>query len=173
MVQHLGRVLAAAHQRSDLFEAETGVAQGDRVALTLGKLSDVSEQGVVLHPLLGHACGVFARDGLMLDGATQLLATPVGPEMVKRGVAGDAEQPRRGRGVPRLKAPVRLVGVHEHLRGDVLGVGGSGDLRSDIRIDTTKVVAIQVFKRRRIGKQGRFMVLARPSIEATQPKGRL
>ena len=96
--------------------------------------------------------------------ATTLLPKPLAPsmsaEVVGGGVSSDAKQPRHRAGVAGFEAAVRLVCIHEDLRGDVLSVSRRRDLRSDIGVYATEVVAIQVFERRPIGEHGRFMVLA-------------
>src|SRR5579864_3042987 len=48
VIEHLGRVLAAAEQLADLLEAEAGMTQRDGVALALGQLRHLQQQRPVL-----------------------------------------------------------------------------------------------------------------------------
>src|ERR1700694_830232 len=172
VIEHLRSVLAAAHENSNLLEAEPGVPQGDRVALPLRQTSHVLEEGAVLQPLLGHAGGVILSDRLVLDGAAQALAPSMGAEVVSRRIPRDPEEPRHGTGVARFEAVVSLVSVHENLRGDVLSVGRGGHLGADVGIYTTEVVAIQVFEGRPISRHGRSMVWASTVFWANAREGR-
>src|SRR5438094_30370 len=92
-------------------------------------------------------------------GRVVSMASPVRAEMIERRVARDPKQPRRRRGVAGLETRVGLVGVHEDLGRDVLGVRGRADLRPDVGVDATEVFPVEVFERRPVGEQGRFMVL--------------
>src|SRR3989475_4111778 len=159
VVQHLRRILAAAHQAPDLIKAQTGVPQRDGVPLALRKLRHLVQQRAVLDAVLSLSGRVLLGHRLVLDGAPQACAAPVRAEMIERRVARDPKQPRRRRGVAGLETRVGLVGVHEDLRCDVLGVRGRADLRPDVGVDATEVFPVEAFERRPGGEQGRFMVL--------------
>src|SRR2546426_3631148 len=77
VVQHLGRVLAAAHQAADLVKAQTGVPQRDGVPLTLRKLRHLVQQSVVLDVFLSLSGRVFLGHRLVLDGGPQAFTAPV------------------------------------------------------------------------------------------------
>src|SRR5437899_5920110 len=74
VVQHLGRVLAAAHQAADLVKAQTGVPQRDGVPLALRKLRHLVQQSVVLDVVLSLSGRVLLGHRLVLDGAPQAFA---------------------------------------------------------------------------------------------------
>ncbi len=145
------------------------MTEGDRVALALGQARHMHEQGFVLDPLLGHRARVGFGHRLVLDRAPQALAPAVSAEVVGRRIPRDAKEPRHGARVARFESAVRLVRVHEDLGRDVLGVGGRGDLRADIGVDATEVVAVQIFEWGPIVGHGRFMVLASTAVLTQRP----
>ena len=149
------------------------MAQRDRVALALGQAGHMNEERAVLNSFLRHRGGIVLSLRLVLDRPLQPVAPASRAEMVQRGVARDAEQPCRGRDVARLEAVICLVGVHEDLGGDVLGVGRGADLRADVGVDAPKVVAVDVLEKRPVGSHGRFMVFASTAIEATSRHARM
>src|SRR5713101_1135829 len=83
VIEHLGGVLAAAHQLADLVELQARMAQRDGVALALGQARDVRQQRPVLDPFLGLARGVVFGLGLVLDGAAQPVTPALGAKVVE------------------------------------------------------------------------------------------
>jgi len=134
------------------------VPQRDRVALAVGQLAHLRQQRAVLDSLLGLLRGIFLDERLVLHRSLQAVPPASRTKVVERRVACDAEQPGRRRRVPSLEAAVCLVRVHEDLRGDVLGVGGRADLRPNVGIYSPEIISVEIFERRPLGCQVRFMV---------------
>ena len=113
---------------------------------------------------------IQARDVKMIEEEGLTDDTSVIDEIVQIDSQTSLETARH---VARLEAVIGLVSVHEHLGGDVLGVGGGANLRPDVGVDTPKKVAVDVLERRPVGSQGRFIVFRGTSVEATSRRPRM
>src|SRR5438046_9753611 len=147
------------------------MAERDGVALPRRKLRELDQQSSVADPILRLTRRIFFRYGRVCDGAAQPRPAAMSAKVVERRVTCDPEKPCRGCGVARLEPPVRLVGVHKDLRGDVLGVGSGADLGPDIGVDAPEVFPVEVLERGLVGRHGRFMVWKR-TVGCPAPKVR-
>src|SRR5256886_11687319 len=84
VIQHLRRILAAAHQAPDLVKAQTGVPQRDGVPLALRKLRHLVQQRAVLDEVLSLGGRVLLGHRLVLGCAPPAFAAPARPEIIER-----------------------------------------------------------------------------------------
>ena len=103
-------------------------------------LPSARAHGVALRGQLGRLVGAgLARRARELGGRGALAAA----QLVERGVAGDAEQPRARRSAAGVEARAPLVGALERLGGDVLGRGVVPEERRGVGEDVVPRVAVE------------------------------
>ncbi len=132
------RTLAALEPRRDLGGRQSGkVAQYEDLALGRRQRAQcIAQRGQALRIAVGGSGGGVDRIG---DGDR-----PAGAQLVERGIAGDAQQPREERRAAILVAAQCHGEPREHVLGDVLGLVVVADDRHHVAVDVVGVLHVEV-----------------------------